>query len=259
MREICASGSVGGEGGNALAYPAGDKQPIPQVAMAQTSIASKHRTKSSDPIHWQNSFPRQFIMYWATHRSTTRADIGQGERMSAICDVNLAMFCGRIGNLYVRHGLCPPFALHNAAQGWMAREIPPSHCIDVIERYLTRYGRSCPSGSGDRNFAWLNSLIQTTWYDRSYSRPWTSAKDTRRHDWLDEFGAEKPNQTPCRIAASPAGVPKLVSKADTFKPDRAGLRQKAASKFSPVMTSSSCSGQRSPRCRMHGYRRDSGG
>jgi len=27
MREICASGSVGGEGGNALAYPAGDKLP----------------------------------------------------------------------------------------------------------------------------------------------------------------------------------------------------------------------------------------
>jgi hypothetical protein len=27
MREICASGSVGGEGGNALAYPAGDKPP----------------------------------------------------------------------------------------------------------------------------------------------------------------------------------------------------------------------------------------
>jgi hypothetical protein len=27
MREICASGSVGGEGGNALAYPAGDKRP----------------------------------------------------------------------------------------------------------------------------------------------------------------------------------------------------------------------------------------
>jgi hypothetical protein len=27
MREICASGSVGGEGGNALAYPAGEELP----------------------------------------------------------------------------------------------------------------------------------------------------------------------------------------------------------------------------------------
>ena len=31
MREICASGSVGGEGGNALAYPAGDKLPTTRV------------------------------------------------------------------------------------------------------------------------------------------------------------------------------------------------------------------------------------
>jgi hypothetical protein len=28
MREICASGSVGGEGGNILAYPAEDKLPM---------------------------------------------------------------------------------------------------------------------------------------------------------------------------------------------------------------------------------------
>jgi hypothetical protein len=31
MREICASGSVGGEGGNALAYPAGDKPPSTSI------------------------------------------------------------------------------------------------------------------------------------------------------------------------------------------------------------------------------------
>ncbi len=31
MREICASGSVGGEGGNALAYPAGDKLPATEL------------------------------------------------------------------------------------------------------------------------------------------------------------------------------------------------------------------------------------
>jgi hypothetical protein len=29
MREICASGSVGGEGGNALAYPAGELPSTP--------------------------------------------------------------------------------------------------------------------------------------------------------------------------------------------------------------------------------------
>src|SRR5258707_3081927 len=41
------------------------------------------------------------------------ADRAVGEPMSAICDVDLATFCGRIGNLYGRHCLCPPFALHD--------------------------------------------------------------------------------------------------------------------------------------------------
>jgi hypothetical protein len=34
MREICASGSVGGEGGNVLAYPAKDKLPPPSSRVA---------------------------------------------------------------------------------------------------------------------------------------------------------------------------------------------------------------------------------
>jgi DNA polymerase-1 len=58
--------------------------------------------------------------------------------MSAICDVDLATFCGRIGNLYVRYALSSPFALYDAARGWMARDIPPSHCIDVIEGAKSR-------------------------------------------------------------------------------------------------------------------------
>src|SRR5258708_7723037 len=110
--------------------------------------------------------------------------------MSAICDVDLATFCGRIGNLYGRHGLCPPFALHAAAQGWMAREIPLSHCVDVIEQFLSRHAGSCYSGSGDWNFAWLNSLIHTSWYERSFvTPPRPTPKHARHDDWLDEHGA----------------------------------------------------------------------
>ncbi len=149
--------------------------------------------------------------------------------MSAICDVDLATFCGRIGNLYVRYGLSPPFALHDAAQGWIARDIPLSHCVDVIERYLTGYGRSCPSGSGDRNFAWLNCLIQTTWYDRSFvTPPRPTPNHTRNHDWLDEYGAEEPNQRPGRREAVAAGRHIPVSKHDSCEPGQRGLRQKAA-------------------------------
>jgi hypothetical protein len=145
--------------------------------------------------------------------------------MNSIEDVDLATYCGRIGNLYVRADLSPPFSLRDAVQGWMARDIPLWHCVDVIERYLAGCGRSCPSGSGDRNFAWLNSLIQTTWYDRSFASPPRPASS--HHDWLDEPDAEEPNQRRGRRAAFAAGPPNSVSKADSFEPERVGLRQKA--------------------------------
>jgi hypothetical protein len=43
---------------------------------------------------------------------------------TSIDDVDLGTYCGRIGNLYTRHGLSPPFALYHAAQNWIASEIP---------------------------------------------------------------------------------------------------------------------------------------
>ncbi len=86
--------------------------------------------------------------------------------MSAICDVDLATYCGRIGNLYVRAGLSPPFALRDAVPGWMARDIPLWHCIDVIDRHLTEHRRRYSSGSGDALFIWLDELVRKTWFER---------------------------------------------------------------------------------------------
>jgi hypothetical protein len=158
-----------------------------------------------------------------------------GKLMFAIHDVELATFCGRIGNLYGRYGLCPPFTLRDAAQGWIAKGIPPSHCIDVIKRYLDRHAGSCYSGSGDRNFSWLNQLIQTSWYERSWStqaRP--APKQSRHPDCGDNYAAGEPNQRPRHRAVITAGLPNLVSKTDSFKPDRLGLRQAAARTTSPA-------------------------
>jgi hypothetical protein len=160
--------------------------------------------------------------------------------MSAIydVDVDLATFCGRVGNLYGRHRLCPPFALHDAVQGWIARDIPLWHCIEVIERYLRRHGRTHYSGSGDRNFAWLNSLIQTTWYERSFAMPpRPTPNHTRHHDWLDEYGAEESNKRPGRRAPFTAGPHTPVSKPASFEPGRVGLRQKTVGAVSPVTRS----------------------
>src|SRR5258707_410545 len=154
--------------------------------------------------------------------------------MSAIqdVDIDLATFCGRIGNLYGRHGLCPPFALHAAAQGWMAREIPLSHCVDVIEQFLGRHAGSCYSGSGDWNFAWLNSLIQTSWYERSFVTPPRPApQQSRQENLSDNYGSQEPNQR-SRRGADMIAAPKLDSKHDSSAPDRIGVRQKAARAFS---------------------------
>jgi len=65
--------------------------------------------------------------------------------MSAIhdVDVDLATFLRPESAIYNgRHGLCPPFrTFMPPPKGWMAREIPLSHCVDVIERFLRRHGR----------------------------------------------------------------------------------------------------------------------
>ena len=151
-----------------------------------------------------------------------------GELISAVCDVDLATFCGRVGNLYGRYGVCPPFALRDVAQGWIARDIPLWHCIDVIECFLSRHAGCCYSGSGDWNFAWLNSLIQTTWYERSFATPpRPTPKHACQHDWFDEHGAETPNLRSGRREAFTAGPSNAVSKAGSCEPGRADLPQKA--------------------------------
>jgi hypothetical protein len=80
-----------------------------------------------------------------SRREIASADPAVGELMSAIRDVGLATFCGRIGNLYGRYCVCPPFELYDAAQGWIARDIPLWYCVEVIGGHLDGHGRSCPS------------------------------------------------------------------------------------------------------------------
>jgi hypothetical protein len=164
--------------------------------------------------------------------------------MTLIADPDLATYCGRIGNLYTRHGLSPPFGLYDAARGWMARDIPLSHCVDVIERYLSRHAGSCYSGSGDWNFAWLNSLIQTTWHERSFAMPPRSAPQQSHHDnWSDNYGSEELNQR-SRRGADLTAAPKLDPKHDSLEPDRITVRQKAAGAVSPVGGTRSVSPQK---------------
>jgi hypothetical protein len=85
--------------------------------------------------------------------------------------IDLHEFVGRIGCLYGRHRLCPPFAIREAAAGWLADGIAPAHCLDVIERHLREHAASRRSGAGDALLPYLDKLIR-----------WNGAPQPRRQE-----------------------------------------------------------------------------
>jgi hypothetical protein len=86
--------------------------------------------------------------------------------MTSISDLDLDTYCGRIGNLYGRYRLCPPFTLRRIAADWKASGIALSHIVAVIDRHLTDHRRRYNSGSGDTLFNWLDEFIRKTWDER---------------------------------------------------------------------------------------------
>jgi len=77
--------------------------------------------------------------------------------------LDLGTLCARVGNLYVKHGLSPPFELRNTAAAWLADGIELSHCLDMAEQHLRDHAASYRSGSGDRWFSWLDKRIRHSW------------------------------------------------------------------------------------------------
>lgn len=110
--------------------------------------------------------------------------------MTSIDDMDLDTYCGRVGNLYVRRGLSPPFTLRHVAADWKASGIALSHIVAVIDRHLTHHRNRYYSGSGDALFGWLGELVRKTWYEQHDSPP--QAKPSRPtmprtadHEWVD--------------------------------------------------------------------------
>jgi hypothetical protein len=91
--------------------------------------------------------------------------------MTSIDDVDLDTYCGRVGNLYGRHGLCPPFTLRHVAADWKASGIALSHIVAVIDRHLNEHRRRYYSGSGDALFSWVDENIRRTWREQHFSPP----------------------------------------------------------------------------------------
>jgi hypothetical protein len=99
------------------------------------------------------------------------------EAMTSINHVDLDTYCGRVGNLYGRHGLCPPFTLRDVAADWKASGIALSHIVAVIDRHLTDHRNRYYSGSGDALFNWVDAIIRKTWREQDLSTP--QARPTR--------------------------------------------------------------------------------
>jgi hypothetical protein len=109
--------------------------------------------------------------------------------MTFIDDVDLDTYCGRVGNLYGRYALCPPFTLRHVAADWMASGIALSHIVTVIDRHLTDHRRRYNSGSGDALFSWLDEFIRKTWREQHVSppqaRPSRPMQRITNREWVD--------------------------------------------------------------------------
>src|SRR5215470_12599469 len=91
--------------------------------------------------------------------------------MISIDNADLDTYCGRIGNLYGRYRLSPPFELRRIAADWKASGIALSHIVAVIDRHLTDHRRRYYSGSGDALFSWVDEIVRRTWYEHQVSPP----------------------------------------------------------------------------------------
>src|SRR5882762_3787277 len=72
-------------------------------------------------------------------------------------DVELAELVGRVGNLYTRRGLSPPFALRDAAREW--RGLSQDEIIAVLEKHFRDYRHLYIAGAGDQHFHMVRSAI----------------------------------------------------------------------------------------------------
>jgi len=64
---------------------------------------------------------------------------------------------GRIGCMYVRAGLSPPFALRDAMKSW--RGLTPDEIVAVIEKHFEDCRRFYTAGSGDAHFNIVRAAI----------------------------------------------------------------------------------------------------
>ncbi len=75
----------------------------------------------------------------------------------AMAEHELAELVGRIGNLYTRKGLSPPFHLRNAVDQWSG--LSQDEIVAVIEKHFQDCRRFYTAGSGCQHFNMVRAAI----------------------------------------------------------------------------------------------------
>jgi hypothetical protein len=123
--------------------------------------------------------------------------------------VDIDMFLGRVGCLYVRRNLSPPFHLRAFAEAWRLDGINLSYCLAQIESHLAENAGQYRSGSGDGRLRWLDQLVRQGWdrlhrpphaepaqTDRLYKRIAKDAADSSNKRLVDRAGGAPRTRTP---------------------------------------------------------------
>jgi hypothetical protein len=103
--------------------------------------------------------------------------------MNYLVDFNA--FLGRVGNMYGKKDICPPFELRRYAQAWWEDGIEPAHCLEQIHNHLERCSfqyRRCRSG--DKGMFWVDKTIRETWERVKPRHPVLDF--SRSHEWVVE-------------------------------------------------------------------------
>jgi hypothetical protein len=100
-------------------------------------------------------------------------------------DVELAELVARIGCLYTKRGLSPPFRLRDIARNWLG--LTPDEVIAVLEKHFPDCRRFYTSGAGEQQFNMVRTAISKAieakhpprdHADDELERPWQSRKRT---------------------------------------------------------------------------------
>jgi hypothetical protein len=132
---------------------------------------------------------------------------------------DIAMFLARVGCLYVKYSLSPPFRLREFAEAWWLEGINLSHCLDQIKSHLAKNSGQYRCGSGDGGMIWLDQVIRQSWCRLLTAPRAQPAHTDGRYKLPDTFGSADgwfvDRTDPAPNTSEPIGL-KQIDKAMAF-------------------------------------------